>query len=368
LVTSVSDLDEIDTPALVVDLDVMEANLASMTKLVAANGVALRPNVKGHKIPAFAWQQVRGGAAGITCQKLSEAEVMVDAGLPDVLIAVQVIGATKVDRLLRLARRARLTTVVDSLAGAEPIARACAASGMTIDVLLEVDIGYHRCGVEPSEAPSLARSIARLPGLNLVGVMGYEGHLYDLSGKDAVEAAARRSYELLTGVAGRLREDGIDVARVSVGASAGTQAAVGVSGITEVRAGSYLFNDRAQIQMGWAEPATCAATVMATVISVPTPVRAVTDAGAKALTPTTLGETAGFGLVLGHEDAVLDRLSDEHGMISLGSARNPFSVGDRVRIIPNSHTVVFNQFAEVHGVRKGRVEAVLPVAARAMMQ
>jgi len=120
--------------------------------------------------------------------------------------------------------------------------------------------------------------------------------------------------------------------------------------------------------MGSAERATCAATVMATVISVPTESRAVIDAGAKALTPTTLGGMPGYGDILGHESAVLDRLSDEHGMISVGAARNPFSVGDRVLIIPNSHTVVFNQFAEVHGVRDGKVEEVLPVAARSMMR
>jgi len=312
-----------------------------------------------------------GGAADvpgrILSQKLSEAEVMVDAGLTDVLVAVQVIGAAKVDRLLRLARRAKVTTVVDSLKGAEPIARAFAAAGMTVDALVEVDIGYHRCGVDAAGALAFARRLSQLPGLNLVGVMGYEGHLYDLSGRDAVEDAARQSYETLTKVAGALRDAGIDAPRVSIGASAGARAAAGVTGITEMRAGSYLFNDRAQIQMGSAERATCAATVMATVISVPTESRAVIDAGAKALTPTTLGRMPGYGDILGHEGAVLDRLSDEHGMISMGANR-PFSVGDRVRIIPNSHTVVFNQFPEVHGVRDGKVEAVLPVAARGMMQ
>lgn len=362
-----TDLAEIETPALLIDLDVMEANLASMAAFLKTHGIAQRPNIKGHKIPDLAWRQVRAGAIGITCQKLSEAEVMVDAGLPDVLVAVQVIGAAKVDRLLKLARRAKVTTVVDSVEGAEPIARAFAAAGMTIDVLVEVDIGYHRCGVEAAAAPALTYRLSKLPGLNLVGVMGYEGHLYELSGRDAVETAARRSYEVLTGVARGLRDAGIEVSRVSIGASAGARAAVGVHGITEVRAGSYLFNDRAQIKMGSAEPATCAATVMATVISVPTQTRAVIDAGAKALTPTEVGGMPGFGDILGHEGAVLDRLSDEHGMISVGGARNPFSVGDRVRIIPNSHTVVFNQFPEVHGVRAGKLEAVLPVAARAMM-
>src|SRR5207244_824720 len=159
-----------------------------------------------------------------------------------------VIGAAKVDRLLKLARRAKLTTVVDSLAGAEPIARAFASSGMTIDVLLEIDIGYHRCGVDGRGAPALARRLSQLPGLNLVGVMGYEGHLYDLSGKGAVEAAARESYEMLTRVANGLRNAGIEVPRVSIGASAGARAAVDVRGITEVRAGSYLFNHRAQVK------------------------------------------------------------------------------------------------------------------------
>src|SRR5205814_9911314 len=155
------------------------------------------PNIKGHKIPALAWRQVRAGAAGITCQKLSEAEVMVDAGLPDVLVAVQVIGAAKVDRLLRLARRAKVTTVVDSLEGAEPIARAFDAVGMTVDVLLEVDIGYHRCGVDPGGSLALARSLSQLPGLDLVGVMGHEGLLYHLPGMNGGEHADRQPYEQL---------------------------------------------------------------------------------------------------------------------------------------------------------------------------
>jgi D-serine deaminase-like pyridoxal phosphate-dependent protein len=364
----VTDLAEIETPALVVDLDVMEANLASMARLAQEHGVSLRPNVKGHKVPAFAWQQVRAGAAGITCQKLSEAEVMVNAGLTDVLVSVQVVGAAKIERLLRLARRARVTTVVDSGTCAKAIAEAFAAQSMTVEALLEVDIGYHRCGVEPTAAPARARALAQLSGLDLVGVMGYEGHLYDLSDRGEVLAAARCAYRLMTEAADRVRDAGLEVNRVSVGASAGAEVAVQTPGITEIRAGSYLFNDRFQVSMGSAGLADCAATVVATVISVPTSTRAVIDAGAKALTPTILPGHAGYGVILGHEDAVIDRLADEHGMIDFGGDPKSFEVGERVRIVPNAHTVVFNQFADVHCVRKGKVEAVLPVAARGAMQ
>jgi len=363
----VTELAEIESPALIVDLDVMEANLASMTQLTSAHGVAHWPNIKGHKIPALAWSQVRSGAAGITCQKLGEAEVMVNAGLTEVLVAVQVVGAAKVERLRRLARRAHLVTVVDSLPAAEAISDAFCACGQSIDALLEVDLGYRRCGVTHAEAPDLAALISRLPGLRLAGVMGYEGHLYNLVGREAVEAAARAAYEQLVDVSNTLQRAGTAGARVSVGASAGTRVAVETPGVTEIRAGSYLMNDRSQIAMGWTDAAGCAATVLATVISVPDGSRAVIDAGAKALTPTTVTGLAGFGQVVGHEHAVLDRLSDEHGMIAT-SAAGEFRLGDRVQVIPNSHTVVFNQFDEVYAVRRGMVEAVLPVAARGRMR
>ena len=363
----VTQLAEIESPALIVDLDVMEANLAAMSALTRAHGIDLWPNMKGHKIPVLAWRQLRAGAAGITCQKLAEAEVMVDAGIADVLVAVQVISASKVDRLLRLARRARLITVVDSLDGAQAISDAFARNGQVIEAFLEVDIGYHRCGVSGADAPGLARKLAQLPGLKLVGVMGYEGHLYDLKGKAAVRSAAQRCYDMLVGVSASVQGAGLEAVRVSVGASAGVDAAVEVKGITEVRAGSYLMNDRAQIAMGATDTSGCAATVLATVISVPEATRAVIDAGAKALTPTTIPGVAGYGAIAGHDDAVLERLSDEHGMIATTSA-NRFSVGDRVHVVPNSHTVVFNQFAEAYLVRKGMVEAILPVAARGMMQ
>jgi D-serine deaminase-like pyridoxal phosphate-dependent protein len=365
--TVVTQLAEIDSPALVVDLDVMEANLASMAALTGAHGIDLWPNIKGHKIPALAWRQMRAGAAGITCQKLAETEVMVDAGITDVLVAVQVIGASKVEQLRRLARRARLITVVDSLEGAQAIGDAFARNDQTIEAFLEIDIGYHRCGVSAADASGLARRISQVHGLKLVGVMGYEGHLYDLKGQAEVRAAARRSYDVLIGVSANLQSAGLDAPRVSVGASAGSDVAAEMEGITEVRAGSYLMNDRAQIAMGSADAASCAATVLATVISVPAATRAVIDAGAKALTATTIPGLPGYGTLVGHDDAVLERLSDEHGMIAT-ALQNPFRIGERVQVIPNSHTVVFNQFAEVYTVRKGMVEAVLPVAARGMMQ
>jgi len=365
----VADAGDIETPALIVDLDAMEANAASMARLVSEHDIQLRPNVKGHKVPALAWRQLRLGAAGITCQKLSEAQVMVDAGLPDVLVAVQVIGAAKVERLLRLARQAKLTTVVDSVPGAQAISDAFCADGMVIDALLEIDIGYRRCGVPAGCAVDLALKIRDgMPGLRLVGVMGYEGHIYQLSGRQEVLDAARASCELLARAAAQLADAGIEVERVSVGASAGVVAAVATPGITEVRAGSYLLNDRAQVKLGAAGPADCAATVVATVISVPAAGRAVIDAGAKALTAETLAGVPGYGLIRGHEDAVIDRLSDEHGMVTWTGSAAPFRIGDRVHIIPNSHTVVFNQFAEVYGVRGDRVESVWPVAARGRMQ
>jgi D-serine deaminase-like pyridoxal phosphate-dependent protein len=364
-----STLTEIDTPALVVDLEQMDANIAGMANLTCGTGTDLRPHAKTHKIPALAWRQIEAGAVGITCQKLGEAEIMVDAGLDDILVTFPIVGPLKIARLLHLARRAHMTTVVDSLAAARPLSQAAEAQAMTLDTLIEVDVGYRRCGVSADEAPDLARSLVEAcPGLRVRGVLAYEGHLYNLAGSGEVAAAATAAYDLLGEVANRLRDLDIPMECVSVGASAAVETAVRHPAITELRAGSYIFNDRAQVMMGGATEDQCALTVLTTVVSAPTRDRAVIDAGAKALTFTTLPGVEGYGCIRNHEDAVLDRLSDEHGMISAPSGGKSFAIGERLQIVPNSGSVVINEFSDLIGVRAGVVECVWAIAARGRMQ
>jgi D-serine deaminase-like pyridoxal phosphate-dependent protein len=359
-------LNELDTPALIVDLDRMEANIRDMAALVANTGKHLRPHAKAHKIPALAWKQIEAGACGITCQKLGEAEVLADAGIQNILVAIPIVGPIKIDRLAQLARRCHITTVVDSLAAARRVSDGI-GDGSPIDTLIEVDIGYRRCGVSPDGALDLARSLVETcPMLRIRGILAYEGHLYDLSSDDVVSAATT-AYDLLGSVADRLRAAGIPVECVSVGASSAARIAVRHPAITEIRAGSYIFHDRAQIAMGGATEDECALTILATVVSTPTEERVVIDSGAKAVTLTVLTGVHGYGSIRGYESAVLDRLSDEHGMITVLRGRRP-AVGERLQIVPNSGSGVVNQFSELIGVRDGVVECVWAIAAQGRMQ
>ena len=362
-------IDDVDTPALIVDLDQMEANIAAMAELARRHNVALRPHAKSHKIPELALLQMRAGAVGIACQKLGEAEVMADAGLPDILVPYPIIGPLKIQRLLNLARRVHFTTVVDSLDGARPLSAAAAASGLEVDTLLEVDIGYHRCGVVPQDAVAVAHEIDReMPGLRFRGVLGYEGHVYGLSSAGDVAREARKAYDLFGTVADRLRESGLPALVVSAGSSVSAEIAAEHSAITELRVGGYIFNDRSVVMLGGATQPECSLTVLATVVSKSGTDHVVIDAGSKAMSLATLTGVPGYGLILGHEDSLFRKVADEHGMIAVPSNGRPFSIGERVRIVPNEHTVVVNQFSEMIGVRGERVESVWPIAGRGLMQ
>jgi D-serine deaminase-like pyridoxal phosphate-dependent protein len=348
---------------------VLDANIARMATFARQNAVSMRAHVKSHKIPALARKQVEAGAAGIVCQKLGEAELMADAGLADILVPYPIIGPIKIRRLLDLARRVRFTTTVDSLEGAAAISAAAEAAGLAIDTMLEVDNGYHRCGVAPAEAGALATRIARdLRGLRFKGLLGYEGHVYGLDSPQDIDRVARQAYDVLGTVAAELRTAGIAVHCVSTGSSVSFRTAAAHPAVTEIRVGGYVFGDRSVVKLGGATREQCSLTVLSTVVSKRGADHVVVDAGAKALSLATLSGIAGYGLIRGHEDAVLAHVADEHGMISVPPAGRPFAIGERVMIVPNEHTVVVNQFLELVGTRSGRVECVWPVAGRGLMQ
>jgi D-serine deaminase-like pyridoxal phosphate-dependent protein len=358
--------DALDTPALVVDLEIMEQNIARMAALARAHNTSLWPHAKSHKVPEIANLQLAAGAAGITCQKLGEAEVMSGTGAARILIATPIVGSQKVQRLLELATRTGVTTVVDSLAGALPLSEAATRAGIVLDAFVEVDIGYRRCGVDPLAAVILARAITEeLPGLAIVGVFGYEGHLYDAERKGAaVATVAAASYAVLGDAAARVRREGLAIDRVSVGATAGAFTAMRDPAITEYRPGSYLFNDGWQIAVGSATEEQCAAWVVATVVSARDG-HAVLDAGSKALSFAMIDGIPGYGSVVGHRGAVIERLSDEHSMVS---HQGDLAVGDRVAILPNAHSSVVDNFDEIVGFRGDDVEVVWKIAARGRMQ
>jgi len=355
--------DTLATPAVVVDLDVLERNIARMAARAREAGVRLRPHAKTHKCPEIASLQRAAGAWGLSVAKVGEAEVFADAGFDDLFVAYPVVGEDKGRRLLALADRARLAVGVDSVEGARSVAAPFREAGRALEVLLKIDVGYGRVGVPPERAIDVGRRIADLPGLRLRGVFTHAGHGYLAETKPEVEDVARLEGERLAAAAAELSGAGLPIEEVSVGSTPTAARAMRVSGVTECRPGNYVFHDASQVELGTCGVEDCALTVIATVVSVPVPDRAVVDAGSKTLSSDLLRpRPGGHGRVLGRASRV-EKLSEEHGVVAVAEGET-FRVGERVRILPNHACVVANLHDRLVGVSGDRVEAVLQVAAR----
>jgi D-serine deaminase-like pyridoxal phosphate-dependent protein len=275
--------DELETPCLVVDVERLERNIARMAALAAEAGVRLRPHAKTHKLVEVAQRQLAAGAAGLTVAKLGEAELFADHGVGDLFIAYPLWGAQKWERLCRLAERAEVRVGADSDEVFEGISAAALASGRTIAVLIEVDTGFGRCGVQTvDQARALAERVSALRGVRLVGLMSFAGQTYS-AGSDGAGEAASADAERLLEVATALREHGFELPVISVGGTPSALHLDKLHGITEYRPGAYVFSDRDQAALGWGTLDDCALTVRATVVSRPAPTRAVIDAGTKTL-------------------------------------------------------------------------------------
>jgi D-serine deaminase-like pyridoxal phosphate-dependent protein len=358
-----SSIGALATPAVLVDLDVLERNIARMAAQAREAGVRLRPHAKTHKCPPIGRLQRAAGAWGLSVAKVGEAEVFADAGFDDLFVAYPVVGEDKGRRLLALADRVRLAVGVDSVEGARTLATPFHAARWTLDVLLKVDVGYGRVGVLPEHAVELARQIVDLPGLRLRGVFTHAGHGYLAETKAAIDDIAKQEGERLAATAADLRAAGLPVDDVSVGSTPTAALAMRVQGVTECRPGNYVFHDASQVALGTCGTEDCALTVVATVVSVPAPDRAVVDAGSKTLSSDPLRpRPGGYGQLLGRASR-LEKLSEEHGVVAVAQGES-FRVGERVRILPNHACVVANLHDRLVGVSGDRVEAVLPVAAR----
>ncbi len=353
----------LDTPSLVVDLDRLERNIAGWAEYARGAGVKLRPHGKTHKCVEIAARQMAAGAVGLSLAKLGEAELMAQAGITDIFLAYEIVGGPKLARLLRLAREIRLRVGVDSLEVAEPLARAAAGAGCTVDVMLEVDTGLGRCGVAPGEPLlALARGVGRLPGLRVAGIFTYRGYRPD------PDAAGREEGEIMVAAADRLRGAGIRVDDVSVGSTPTGRAAARVRGITEIRPGTYVFNDATQLHWGVARPEECALTVLTRVISRPAPDVA---AGSKVLTAETgpfSSRGPSHGMLRDYPDCQIDRLWEEHGRVQLTADARRLRVGDLVHVLPAHVCPTVNLAERLVLARNGRVEHVWAVAARARVQ
>jgi D-serine deaminase-like pyridoxal phosphate-dependent protein len=347
---------DLDTPSVLIDLDRVEANLKRAADHAAANGYKLRPHIKTHKLPRFAKAAVELGAVGITAQKLGEAEVMAEAGLTDIFLPYNIMGERKLARLKALNGKITLSVTADSPDTVAGYARTFTAD-QPLTVLVECDTGTRRAGVQsPEQALALARQIVLAPGLRFGGLMTYP------PGGRAEEAEAwlREAVDLLT-------RAGIEVPRVTSG-NTPDMWRTNQSVVTERRPGTYIYFDRTQVTLGAAEWDDCAITVLATVVSRPTPTRAILDTGSKSLSSDLAGEKApGYGVIAG-TDLVLARLNEEHGIIEMPAPFDTLRVGDRVRVVPNHACVVSNLFDEVHLVRGETVVETVPVAARGRVE
>jgi D-serine deaminase-like pyridoxal phosphate-dependent protein len=356
-------IEDLPTPAVLVDLDVLEGNIARMAARAREAGVALRPHLKTHKCPEIARLQGAAGARGVTVAKVGEAEVFAAAGFDDIFLAYPVVGDDKARRLLALSAGVRLAVGTDSVEAARSLAGPFQEAGRALEVLLKVDVGYGRVGVTPRRALTVAREIAEVPGLELRGLFTHAGHAYGAPTRAEVRRIARQEGERLARAARKLREAGLPVDEVSVGSTPTAARAMTVPGVTECRPGNYVFHDASQVALGTCGVEECALTVLATVVSTPARNRAVVDAGSKTLSSDTLRPGGrGHGRVL-ERDAFLDKLSEEHGLVSVAPGES-FRVGEKVRLLPNHSCVVANLHDRLIGTSGDRVEAVLPVAAR----
>lgn len=342
---------DIDTPALILDLDVVEANIAAMAEYFRNRPQKLRPHFKTPKTPEIARRQLAAGAIGITVAKLGEAEVLARAGLGPILIANQVAGPVKIDRLFAVAARVETIATVESEFNIRELEEGAARAGRTIDVIVEVDTGMHRCGAEsPEEAVALARRIARGP-LKYRGIMGYEGHAVLIPDREKREATAREAMSALSRYVAALRAAGLPPEIVSAGGTGTYDIAGSSPDVTEVQAGSYVFMDGAYriVRPDLGKPAL---TLLTTVIARRGD-RAIVDAGMKALTNE-------FGPPQGKDLPVkVARLSEEHGHLATGDLE--IAPGSKIEVIPSHGDTTLNLHSEYYVVRGDEVVAIWPI-------
>jgi D-serine deaminase-like pyridoxal phosphate-dependent protein len=347
-------LDELETPAPVVDMDRMEANISRLQAYLDEHKIANRPHIKTHKIPAIAQLQMDAGAVGITCQKVSEAEVMADAGFDDIFIPYNIVGEKKLGRLMALAARKTVSVTADSAVVIGGLSGAAQQAGLTLTVLIECDTGAGRCGVQsPSEAAELARLIASLPNLHFGGLMTYptNEHLDDF---------VRSTRSLL-------KDDGLSIERVSGGGTPAMWQVHTHPELTEHRAGIYVYGDRLTLRSGAVSLENCALKIHTTVVSRPTTERGILDAGSKSLSSDLHG-LEGYGYICEYPDAKIYSLSEEHGHVDFSACGRKPEIGERLTIIPNHCCTVTSLFDEVIGARNYQVEVTWQVAARSTVK
>ncbi len=361
-------IEELDTPAVLIDLDVVERNIERMARYCREHGLQLRPHTKTHKNAGLAQQQIAAGAVGITVAKTGEAEVMASAGIDDILIAYPIVNAAKAERVAALARSNRIRVSLDSEVAAASLSAAGAKASREIGVLVEIDVGFGRCGVgSPAESLELARRILALPGLRFDGLMFYPGHIRKPLAEQTpmiedVNRRLRSHYEAFAAA-------GVEIKTVSGGSTPTAFRSHEFEGVTEIRPGMYAFLDRNMLSIGVGAASDCAVAVLVTVVSNAVSGRAMVDGGSKTFSSdSALQPLTGFGSVVELPDAELTGFSEEHGHLDVSRCARPPRVGERLRIIPNHVCATMNLHDQVWGHRGGCVERKLTVDARGRLQ
>ncbi|WP_406700450.1 DSD1 family PLP-dependent enzyme [Singulisphaera sp. Ch08] len=356
-------VEELDTPALLLDLDRFEQNIAKMSEHLKSRGVAWRPHAKAFKTPAIAHQLRKAGAIGVTVAKVSEAEVMAAAGIDDILIAHLVVGPLKTKRLAALQRYADVKATVDHVDHIAPLGEAARICGVTIGILVDVDLGLHRCGVaSAADALRLARLVSETPGLRFDGLMGYEGHTLMIPDRLQKQAAIQEAIGILLSTKEVVEHEGLACRIISAGGSGSYQFTADLPGITEIQAGGGIFACQYYTQVCGVEGHWPALSLLATVVSRPAPDRAILDIGQKSVssyrTPPILRD---------YDNCPILGLSAEHAVVEIAPGED-FPIGKKVAVIPGYSDFTFVLHDRVLGHRWGQVEVVWPLLARGMLQ
>jgi D-serine deaminase-like pyridoxal phosphate-dependent protein len=362
-------LDQLATPAVLVDRRRLLNNIDRIQQIASAAGIGLRPHAKTHKSPVIARWQIDRGAVGVCCAKLGEAEVFAGAGITDIRLPYPV-NPVHAPRVIALLDRASISIIVDHLAVARGWSDAMRAAGRVLDVLVKVDVGFHRCGIDPDRgAVEFIQTVAGMKGLRVRGLLSHAGHAYRATSAKELGAIAAHEADMLVALKERAAAAGVSLDEISVGATPTLRFSATERGVTELRPGNYVYFDRTQVTLGSASLAECALTVLATVVSKPSGDRIILDCGSKTLSSDLAPHVQGYGVVLTRDGSAIDeslsfeRLSEEHATVSVRGG-TPLEPGDLVHVLPNHSCVVSNLVDEIRLVDDGRLVETLPVSAR----
>lgn len=360
-------LEELESPSVLVDLDILMRNLQHTAELARNANVKLRPHFKTHKSIWIAKKQLELGACGFTVAKLGEAEILVEAGIENVLIAFPIIGKAKLKRLAQLIKRTRIIVSTDNVEIATGLSELGQSLGCKIPLYIDVNTGLNRCGMEPGEeTAALVKRIARLPGVEVIGLMTHGGYAYGQATLAGLQYAAKQETEGLVQTKQMLEREGIHIAEISVGSTPTSKFIGEQNGVTEMRPGAYVYGDGMQLSTGIITLEECALSVMATVVSVPRKGTVIIDAGSKTFSSDLNPHRPGYGVLKDNFDVYIERVSEEHGIVRVPEHMS-FQIGDILQFLPNHCCATTNLHNYLSGIRIGRLEQKIQVDARGMV-